>query len=143
MMRLTQTALLVAFLLITGCGSSASEYQGPTRFPVTGKVTLDGQAVDGGVIAFVPLAEGQKPAGGVITAGNYAVPEPQGAHAGQYRVEIRWSKPTGKKIMDTQDTGAEIDEVAEAVPERYNINSELTADVSETQTNFDFELRSE
>ena len=60
--------------------------------------------------------------------------------AGADRVEIRWYPPTGKQKRDAQDTGETIEKMAQVVPSRYNQQSGLTADVSESQTKFDFEL---
>ena len=80
--------------------------------------------------------------GGPIKAGAYSVPEETGATAWKYRVEIHWSKPTGRKVHDI-DTGEEImDELAEGLPPKYHQNSELTAEVSSDQTTFDFDLQS-
>jgi len=124
--------------VLAGCGSSPDDYEGPRRFAVTGKVTLDGAPVDGGTIAFVPQDEKSRPCGAPIVAGQYTIPEPQGPNEGHYRVEVRWLKPTGKQHKDSTDTGEMVDEVAQVVPPRYNDQSTLTAAVSATSTTFDF-----
>lgn len=142
MQSLCRTTFCAFVVLILGCGGG-SEYEGPKRHALSGKVTLGGEPIDGGVIAFIPQSGEGNTASGVISAGQYSIPEGQGANDGAHRVEIRWSKPTGEKFLDTEDTGQEIDVVAEAVPQKYNEQSELTANVSEAETTFDFELTTE
>jgi hypothetical protein len=142
MRRLVCALALLGSVSMVGCGGSS--YEGPTRYPLTGKVTLDGEPVNGGSISFLPempdSAE-QRVTGGPIENGAYSVPAEQGANSGKYRVEVRWPKPTGKKFKDS-DTGEMLDTVKEAVPAKYNIQSELTADVSAEKTTFDFDLKS-
>jgi hypothetical protein len=128
-------ALLCA--VVTGCGPR--EYTGERRFPLSGKVTVDGQLLPHGLIRFMPEGQANRVAGGPITDGNYSIPEANGANAGKYRVEIRWNKPTGRRVKDAY--GDEImDEYKEGLPEKYHANSELTAEVSASRTTFDFDL---
>jgi hypothetical protein len=127
-------------LMVPGCGGR--EYTGERRFPLAGKVTADGQPIGMGVIAFLPQDKSGRVSGGPIKDGTYSVPEPMGATAGKYRVEIHWNKPTGKKIRNPMDKDELIDEMMEGLPARYHVNSELTADVSSRETKFDFDLKS-
>lgn len=126
--------------LLVGC--SKPEYSGDRRFALSGKVTYDGEPVDYGSISFLPLAgQDQRVSGGYIEGGAYSVPEAQGANAGKYRVEIRWDKLTGEKVL--QSATGKMEEVrAEGLPSKYHKDSELTAEVSENQTVFDFHLKS-
>ncbi|MBI1346484.1 hypothetical protein GC163_09360 [bacterium] len=139
----TLVAIMLCALTI-GCGGKA--YDGAKRFPLSGKVTFDGEPVDGGTISFNPATENatdkQRPSGGVITAGEYSIPEGQGVNAGTYQVEIRWSRPTGKQFKDTQDTGEMIDETKQVVPAKYNTVTELRAEVGTGSTTFDYDLKS-
>lgn len=132
-------SLVTVVLSLTGCGSEPA-YEGPKRIPLSGKVTFDGVPLNGGTISFIGVGKGN-PAGGQIMAGTYSIPEEQGANAGAYRVEIRWSKPTGEKVKDT-DTGEMIDVFKEAVPAKFNVQSELKAEVSADKKTFDFDLSS-
>ncbi len=138
--RLRPLVLTCLCVALTGCGGS--EYKGAKRFALSGKVTYNGEVVDMGTIAFLPLSgEGeQRVSGGGIVDGVYAVPEAQGANAGKYRVEIRWQKKTGKQYRD--QLGDLTDERVEAVSAEFHQDSELTAEVSEKQTTFDFDLKS-
>lgn len=143
MRPLSSTAIVLVIasavcLLSPGC--SSREYEGDQRFPLKGKVTVDGTPMDAGTISFVPLdAEKHRPSGGSILNGEYNVEEPMGANAGAYKVEIHWQKPTGKKIKAI-DSDEEIEQRAEGLPAKYHQQTELTADVSAGKTVFDFDL---
>lgn len=127
-------------LVIAGC--SKRDYEGAQRFPLTGKVTYDGEAIDAGTISFLPMeGDKQRVSGDVITDGAYSVPEAKGANAGKYRVEIRWEKKTGKQFF-VADLDMKVDERKEGLPPRFHQDSELTAEVSAKQTTFDFDLKS-
>jgi hypothetical protein len=134
-----QCAWCCLFLVLAGCGSQS--YKGPKRYPLTGKVSYDGQPIDWGSISFLPKSGEQRVSGGLIENGQYSVSEEQGANAGEHRVEIRWLKLTGKKYRD-RDSGEMVDERKEALPPRFHADSTLTAEVGKNQTNFDFDLKS-
>lgn len=123
-----------------GCGKNPA-YEGEPRISLSGRVTLDGAPIDGGTISFVPQLPGKRVAGGPIVNGSYTIPENQGVHVGQYRVEIRCQKPTGKKYKDP-DTGELVDVTKESVPPKFNIQSSLSASVKEEQPALDFDLKS-
>ena len=135
---LAVVGLLLA--LVLGCGKR--EYTGPRRMPLSGKVTVDGEPMQMGVISFLPQDETGRVSGGPIKDGSYSVPEAMGATAGKYRVEIHWNKPTGKKIRNPMDKDEMLDEMMEGLPEKYHEKSELTVEVNEKQTTFDFDLKS-
>jgi hypothetical protein len=123
---------------VAGC--SRKQYTGEQRFPVTGKVSVDDQPMEHGLIRFLPAEKGN-PSGGPITNGTYSVPEETGPNSGKYRVEINWNKPTGRRVKDAY--GDEImDEYKEGLPAKYHKSSELTAEISPKQIKFDFELKS-
>ncbi len=113
---------------------------GPDVASVRGKVTLDGQPVDGGTIAFLPAAEGVA-ADAPVRAGEYDVPADRNLRPGNYRVEVRWPKPTGKKVPSA-DPGFTIDQTREAVPAGYNTQSTLTAELGRGENVKDFALTS-
>jgi hypothetical protein len=125
---------------LSGCGGK--NYDGEQRYPLSGKVAVDGQPVGRGLISFLPQDKEGKLAGGPIIDGAYAIPEEKGATAGKYRVEIHWNKPTGRKIKYEGDS--EMDETVEGLPARYNKESELTIEVGQEQKAIDFlDLKSE
>lgn len=131
-------------LAVIGCGKR--DYEGEQRFPVSGKVTVDGQPLDVGVIAFFPQGKGDsagRVSGAPIRDGVYSVPEEKGPNAATYRIEIHWNKRTGKQVPNPFDKSEMIDQLMEGLPAKYHKNSELTAEVSADKTTFDFELKSE
>ena len=130
----------ITFLLVVFMGCGQRDYTGEQRFPVSGKVSYDAEPIDFGSITFLP-STGQRVSGGLIENGSYAVSEAQGPHAGKHRVEIRWNKHTGRQKRDP-DSGEMFDERKEALPPRFHAESELTAEVSASQTKFDFDLKS-
>lgn len=125
--------LVLAFVALTGCG-------GPQRGEVTGQVTLDGQPIDGGEIRFLPNVG--LPARADIVKGRYTIPATTGPSVGEVRVEVRWVRRTGKQVpaMAPAPPGTMIDETAEAVPERFNRNSELTTEIQPGKNAADFAL---
>jgi hypothetical protein len=134
-------SLCFVFLSVAVAGCGRTDYP-DQRFPLTGEATFDGEPIDWGAISFLPMAgEKQRVSGGIIQDGKYDVPEAKGANPGKYRVEIRWAKLTGKKVIES-DSGELIDERKEGLPSKFHKDSELTVDVSEENTTFDFHLKS-
>src|SRR6478609_202049 len=70
--------------ILPGCGGDNPR----GRKALSGVVTLDGAPLDKGAIEFHPLDESGMQSGGLIQAGKYAIPAPQGATFGKYRVVI-------------------------------------------------------
>jgi hypothetical protein len=135
-------AWLCVVSLGAGLAGCSRAYDGEQRFPVSGKVTVDGQPLEMGVIAFRPQGEQGRVSGAPIRDGVYSVPEKQGPTAATYQVQIHWNKRTGKKIPNPFDRGQMMDELTEGLPERYHEKTELTAQVSSDKTTFDFDLQS-
>lgn len=139
-MKLKCAALLALGLLVSGCGKE-SAYEGEPRVALSGRVTVDGQAVDGGTISFIPQTPEQRVTGGPISNGLYSIAEEKGAHKGSYRVEIRWPKPNGKKYKDA-DTGEMKDKLIESVPAKFNTKSTLNVNISPDNPTMNFDLKS-
>lgn len=78
----------VAF--IAGCGQS--EEGAPVLHPVTGKLTVDGKALENVQVALMPMSEGARAATGNTDAeGNFTIASPNagaGAVVGQYKVVL-------------------------------------------------------
>jgi len=138
---LTWLCLVSLGAALSGC--SHRGYEGEQRFPISGKVTVDGQPLDLGVIAFMPQGGQGRVAGSPIRDGAYAVPEEKGPTAATYQVQIHWNKKTGKQIPNPMSPDEMIDDLMEGLPEKYHAKSELTAKVSPEQTTFDFDLKTE
>jgi hypothetical protein len=72
--------IAVGSLMLVGCQ--------PSKVPVRGQVTLDGQPLSEAVIVFVPLEAGIKKTGASIRGGAYELVEIDGLLPGKYRVEV-------------------------------------------------------
>jgi hypothetical protein len=125
-------ALLVATV---GCGAS-------NRAAVAGRVSLDGKPVDGGMISFIPTDRSLGSAAWAeIKAGHYSIPAKTGPVLGTNRVEIRWTRKTGRIVAATPPSPA-TEEVIEAVPTRYNSTSELKVEIKVDKNDVYLELKS-
>jgi hypothetical protein len=83
--------LALGLLVAAGCGGSGTE--NPATYPVSGTVTLDGKAVAGATVTFVPEGgSGGHPAGGTTDqSGQYTLTTfagGDGAVPGKYQVKI-------------------------------------------------------
>src|SRR5262249_34636332 len=116
---------------------------GVPREPVSGQVTLDGKALENGQITFTPMGGGEPVVAAIIKDGHYALGRGDGPAPGAQRVNVWSRKPTGKKLPSDVEPGTFIEEPREIIPARYNLNSELKADVTQGGNNrFDFALKS-
>jgi hypothetical protein len=130
-------ALLLGLLIFTGCNKD-------NRGAVSGQVTLDGVPLESGSIAFIPIEGTASPsAGATVEKGAYAIPVALGPMPGNFRVEIHSPKKTGKKSLASSPAPPNtwIEESIEAVPEKYNKQSKLRAEVKPGSNTFDFELK--
>jgi hypothetical protein len=122
-------------VLVLGCALMALVGCSPKTHSVSGTVTLDGSSLPDGYVAFVPEGSGEG-GGGEIKNGSYSAK----LAPGKYKVEITASKmmplPPGQTGMD----GAK-EEVRQYIPDKYNVRTELRADVSGSQS-LDFQLSS-
>ena len=107
---------------LTGC-SKSQDYKGAQRYPIKGTVTVDGEPMEMGAIAFMATGststgEKQRPAGARIENGQYDIPEGKGPNDGEYRLIITWDKPTGREVM--QPDGTMGPEYKEGLPPKYS-----------------------
>ena len=129
----TMAWTIISLIFLASCHESGG------RLAVEGSVSLDGTAIPKGSIAFVSASSPS--AGAEIVDGHFAIPAKKGLLPGQFRVEIRATRATGKTIKDPLFGATE--EEMEYLPPRYNTKSELTADISESNANqLLFELKS-
>ena len=138
-----QSCMILPFLLLliaaAGCGDSGLE-----RAEVHGNVTFDGTPVESGSIAFIPAQGTQGPsAGGAISSGSYHLARADGPVPGPHRVEIRATRKTGQQVEageGASDPTAMVDEITMFIPDKYNSQSTLTADVQPGANEFNFDL---
>ena len=125
--------LLASLVSLVGCGRG-------TGASVTGKITLDGSPLDDTNITFVPKGDAQHDAGwATVEDGQYAIPAANGLGTGSFRVEIRALRTVGETT--NQDPTLPVN-AKEAVPDRYNSNSELTVDITPGENIANFDLKS-
>ncbi|MHB8902421.1 MAG: hypothetical protein ACYC6Y_26980 [Thermoguttaceae bacterium] len=118
-LKLLFAVSLLAGLTLAGCGQS-----GPTRYEITGNVTLDGQPVDGGEVLFIPTDGAGSPDACPIAAGVFKGQVTPGSK----RVEINATKDTGKVAPDG------LPDYQNFIPKQYNTESTLTAEIKGADT---------
>jgi hypothetical protein len=128
-------SVVICSAFLGGCGGDSSVGI------VSGKVTLDGQALVDGTIAFNSV-DGKSPtAGGKITDGNYSVEVPKGAQ----KVIINSAKVVGTRPAYEGDPNSPVINITEEIlPEKYSspLKTELTVEVSGKSMTKDFPLSS-
>lgn len=138
-MRSYRRLLCFTFVVcLIGCGSS-----GPPRAAISGTVTFEGEPVSQGTIAFLPTSDTKGAStGSEIKEGKYSIAAVSGPTYGKYKVQIRWSKKTGKQIElgSPSPPGTMMDEVIEVIPAKYNTESTLEREVKSAKEEFDFKL---
>ena len=113
-------------LLVVGCGKGDR----PDLAPVSGTVTLDGQPLAGAAVVFRPQ-QGRTSRGYTNQHGQYEL---------IYLRDIKGAKP-GKNTVTI--TTATEESPQEAVPAKYNTQTELCADVQDDSNAINFELSSQ
>lgn len=134
-------AMICGAFLLPGCGGNGAELN---RAEVSGDVTVNGAPLEEGSIAFLPTEGTQGPSvGGTINQGRYLIPVEEGPVVGTYRVEIRATRETGRKIEagPPSPPGTMIDEVKAFIPAKYNAKSTLTAEIKSGTNESDYDLR--
>jgi hypothetical protein len=129
-MRYWQQAVLFFLALVAGgCGSKG--------YPISGKVTLDGEPIADGLIVFAPKSGSGPEGSGKIVNGQYSANVP----SGECKVQITASKlmklPDGQKGMY-----GKTEEVRGYVPPAFNSDTNLTADITGPKGDLDFILKS-
>jgi hypothetical protein len=120
-------AAIFCFVALLGCDS------GPAMHTVYGEVKFEGQPVPKGMISFVPEDPAQRTAAEKIENGRYTLR----MTAGKRRVEI----------MATRDNGPVNPVMGQApqeqyIPEKYNVSSELKAEITPDGKNeYNFDLQ--
>lgn len=132
---------MLCLAVIAGCDGG-----GRAHAPISGAVTLDGKPLAKGSIVFQPMAGADGLAAGRGSSaycdddGHYELKSVEGtfgAVVGSHRVRIY-----GPKLQrsSADDSGGTRGQMAEIVPQKYNLRTELTFDVpggGTDQANFD------
>jgi hypothetical protein len=131
-----------------GCGGLSDQ---PELGQVTGTITLDGKPLSGIAVVFQP--ESGRPAKGTTDAkGVYEltyIRQTKGTKVGPNRVEIAPSEDgdvEAEELANVDEEGTATTQRSDArkpaIPIRYNVRSELKADVKAGKNTFDFKLES-
>lgn len=120
---LLSTLLALALSALVGCNDDSE------GIPFSGHASIDGVPLSSGTVFFHPEHEG-KGASANIVDGRFEVSSAEGLTAGDYRVEVFSEKETGRQISNPDVPDQMMEETVQIIPQRYNINSELTANVS-------------
>ncbi len=133
------SVLTLAIALATGCESG----DGLDRQPIQGSVTLDGQPLADGAVLFEPVSnETGTAVGTTIQAGTFAIPRALGPVPGAYRVRI-YSASSIQAPPGPGQSARTTRPMVERIPERYNAQTILKAQVAGRQANhFRFTLES-
>jgi len=124
--------LLIFLAALAGCGDGKST--------VSGTVTLDGQPVPSGSIAFVKQEGGSLVReGAVISGGKFEAAVPPGT----YKLELNGQKVVGKRKQKGMDGAEEEVELTdELFPPRYNTQTELTEEIKPGSNTLKLDLQS-
>lgn len=132
--QIVHLLFLVTFLL-PGCSGNLDPYG---RLPVSGSVTLDGQPLPNGEIAFTSESVVPVVSGGKIIDGKFSVPQQQGLPPGTYKVAITSMKEIVHPSGDAMNHPTEYKEL---IPENFNKKSTLTAEVTaQSENKFSFDV---
>ncbi len=145
---LTLLTLLSAIALL-GCGGPRADYSLVDLVKGHGTITLDGTPLPDAVVTFEDPTDDTMSYAKTDANGNYTLQfdsEMSGVKVGKKVVRIS----TTRKLLalagkpgeeDSDGDPAEVKtKPVELVPDKYNKNSELTADVVQGTTQYDFEL---
>jgi hypothetical protein len=123
--------LVALSLFLVGCGGSGLT-------PVAGVVRLDGQPLAEGTIHFAPADGGGPSQAAVIREGQYSTE----LSPTNYKVQIFAPKPS-KVVAKLDENGpGGGPRVEELLPQRYNVLSELTLNITGPTKAANFELKS-
>lgn len=135
---------------LAGCGSSELPAPKPSALvPVTGKVQIDGQPLEGAVVIFSPNSTGGFSALGYTdSTGKYDAETRSGsdiqpgAAPGSYRVMVsRFLKPDGTPLDPSEPPA--MSAARESIPMQYSspTDSKLRATIGSSGGTFDFNLK--
>ncbi len=124
-----------------GCGGAADELP---RETVTGTVSFKGEPLKAGMIQFQPADPNvSTAAGAAVKDGAYTVTRDQGPVPGRYQVMITSAEAAPNAAVQAVLPGDAPPPSKEPIPARYNVKTELKAEVTKGGPNaFDFKLES-
>lgn len=126
--------ILSIIVVLHGCGSSDRTKRGA----VEGKISFDKQAVESGMILFVPdVGVIGPPVQMIIQDGKYSSNASTGPAVGSNSIQITANRKTGKEGLVQ---GVRAEEVIQYIPQKYNDQTTLRVVVAPGNNQFDFQL---
>ncbi len=123
---------LCAVGTLVGCGGGES---GPELSEVSGRVQLDGNAVEGATVMFSPVDGGRPSFGTTDADGGYELEyteDRSGAVVGKHKVEISTGQVSGEGAAESQ----------EKIPSKFNTQTTLEVEVESGGDEHNFDLNS-
>ena len=128
--RLLLACGFVLTLCLAGCGRDGLAQ-------ISGMVVFDGQPLGKGNVSFMP-ADGRGPTAAAIVAdGKYSVR----IAPGKKRVQIEGFRVVGRQHAMGDPNAPMVDILKPIIPKRYNIDSELTCEITANNHTYDFRLQ--
>ncbi len=131
---------MLAFVVcvgVLGCGQGG--------FRIHGKITVDGVPLEQGELKFVPVdSSGGDHVGTVVQKGEFSVDDVERLKEGEYQVQIRSFRSTGKKIWDGMGDGTKknmVDDMKQFIPIKYNDASELKVALKSGDNQYSTDLK--
>jgi hypothetical protein len=130
--RKTMRVLVIACVIgmLGGCGSKN------TLVEIGGNATYDGKPIEKGLIRFLPVDGATPTAAAEIANGRYTVK----VSPGKKQVQIESYKVVGQHYHRNDPNDRLLDTLEQILPDRYNVNSELTCDIEPGERVYDFTL---
>ena len=122
----------VALLLLAGCSSDP-------RLAVSGTVRFKGEPLDQGRIEFHPPGGKGTMSGSNIENGRYDIPRAKGLAPATYEVKVFSYDNKGAKVSSDMP-GEPGTGFKERIAKKYNLATELKAEVKPGNTTFDFSV---
>lgn len=131
--------VLGGLLVLAGFAGCDSGSEG--RQPVTGTIKFKGAPLTHGRIEFSPQEKSAGTMEGAeVRDGKYSLPVKSGLMPGKYQVRIS-AVDESQKAQPAEEAPGAGPAPKELIPEQYNVNSKLTAEVTKKgPNNFDFNL---
>ena len=140
------TLLLVAAVLLGttfGCGDKDPQ----NRQALSGRVSMNGDPLDAGIVEFSPQGQGSISSGALIKNGQYAIESSKGLPPGKYLVRLyAAAKSSSSEQAPPGPPGPPVRSstrpIKGQIPPQYNVRSTLVVEVVGDGSNvFDFDVR--
>ena len=150
-MNLRRLTLLLFAVVLLGATFGCGDKDPQSRQALSGRVTMNGDVLDAGIVEFSPQGQGSISSGALIKNGQYAIESSKGLPPGKYLVRLyaaaRSSSseqappgPPGPPGPPPARSSAR--PVKGQIPPQYNVRSTLVVEVVVDGENvFDFDVR--